>query len=62
MAYLAILSILFVHENLEDQSIFRKVLNRRGGWVGGVRCLGLSPYFFGGMPSLMHYDIFPLLQ
>ena len=35
MAYLAILSILFVHENLEDWSIFWKVLNRRGGWVGG---------------------------
>ena len=53
MAYLTILSILFVHKNLENQSIFRKVLNRRGG-VGGVRSLGLSPkkQFFSLTPSL----------
>ena len=51
MAYLTILSILFF---VQIGQFSEKVLNCRGGWVGGVRCLGLSPkkiVFF--MPSLM---------
>ena len=30
------ISILFVHEHLENLSIFRKVLNHRGGLVGSA--------------------------
>ena len=41
MAYFPILSISFVHDFGERK--LGKVLNPRGGWVGGVRCLGHSP-------------------
>ena len=53
MAYLTILSILFVHENLEDRLIIRKVLNRRGGWVLSA-VIGQCPKkrFFGPFPLL----------
>ena len=39
MAYLTILSILFVHENLEDRSIFQKILG------GVVRLVTLLDFF-----------------